>query len=424
MVLTYFSMKISMKKKSYLIHLSLLSVLFCITHSVIAQQDSLTIKNSVTDSTIYYRLANLEQEVASEKKGESHFMVVGLATMGFVLNKTTTNINGVSTITKTNGFPDADRFEISPMMLWRHGKHLLIEFEPSWDGSALGVNWGDVSYFVKPGFIVRGGYLVLPFGIYNKRLAAGWINKLGSDPVGISDYLPSSDFGVEIEGGLPMGNMKWSYDISLTNGNQLLKDGTIQNAGIVDNNKNKTVTGRLSLLPFSNSCLELGVSGLYGGVGDVNSIYQNAKSEMYAFDLNFVKNISGILLNAKTQYNYTSISNENYASPVDSTPYSFSNKTNSFFSQLSVRATKAPGILNKFELAARYVNYTTPVNSIWGAITNEYDVAIDYWFTWRSVIKIVYESQKINGTVPINLGGYESNSTQNNRFIIQYSVQF
>lgn len=403
--------------------------MFCITQKINAQQagkavDTSATSNSVIDSTIYYRLADLEKEVAQEKKGDSHFMVVGLATMGFVLNKTTTNINGVSTITKTNSFPDADRFEFSPMMLWRHGKHLLIEFEPSWDGNAIGVNWGDISYFVKPGLIVRAGYLVLPFGIYNKRLAAGWINKLGSDPIGVSDYLPSSDFGVEVEGGLPMGDMKWSYDISLTNGNQLLKDGTIQNAGLIDNNNNKTLTGRLSLLPFSNSSLELGVSGLYGGVGDVNTTYKNATSQMYAFDLNYVKSIYGILLNVKGQYNYTSISNENYINPIDSSAYSFSNKTNSFFSQISVRATKAPGILNKFELAGRYVNYTTPVNSIWGAITNEYDIAIDYWFTWRSVLKVVYESQKIDGKAPVNLGGYQSNSTQNNRFIIQYSVQF
>ena len=205
-------MNFSTKKNIYLIRLSLLFIMFCITQKINAQQagkavDTSATSNSVIDSTIYYRLADLEKEVAQEKKGDSHFMVVGLATMGFVLNKTTTNINGVSTITKTNSFPDADRFEFSPMMLWRHGKHLLIEFEPSWDGNAIGVNWGDISYFVKPGLIVRAGYLVLPFGIYNKRLAAGWINKLGSDPIGVSDYLPSSDFGVEVEGGLPMGEI-------------------------------------------------------------------------------------------------------------------------------------------------------------------------------------------------------------------------
>ena len=228
--------------------------------------DSSVTPNLLVDSTLYYKVIQLEQDVAKEKKGESHFMVVGLATMGFVFNRNATLVDGKKASSTRNSLLDADRFEVSPMLLWRHGKHLLIEFEPSWNGNSIGVNWGDISYFVKPGFIVRAGYLVLPFGAYNKRLAAGWINKLGSDPIGIAGYPPSSDFGVEVEGGLPLGDMKWSYDISLTNGLQLLNDGTIQNFGITSDNKNKTVTGRVALLPISNSCLELGVSGLYGGI--------------------------------------------------------------------------------------------------------------------------------------------------------------
>jgi len=419
-----------MKKTVFKIFFTFTFCLFCLVNSIVAQQDvqktdSSVASNPVVDTILQNRVAALEKQVAVEKKGESHFMVVGLATMGFMYNKSVTTINGIGTTTKTSSFPDIDRFEISPMMLWRHGKKLLFEFEPSWNGTSFGVNWGDVSYFVKPGFIVRGGYIVLPFGIYNKRLAAGWINKLASDPVGIADYPPSSDYGVEITGGLPLGNMKWSYDVSLTNGMQLLNDGTMQSSGIVDNNINKTLTGRISILPFSNSCLELGVSGLYGGIGDANSNYKNAKSNMYALDFNFVKTVSKILLNVKAQYNYINVTNENYVNPTDTnSTYSFNNKTTSFFGQLSMRATSAPGVLKNFELASRYVNYTTPVNSIWGAITDEYDIGIDYWFTWRSVLKVVYESQKITGTTPISLGGYLSNSTQNNRIVIQYSVQF
>ena len=385
--------------------------------------DSSVTPNLLVDSTLYYKVIQLEQDVAKEKKGESHFMVVGLATMGFVFNRNATLVDGKKASSTRNSLLDADRFEVSPMLLWRHGKHLLIEFEPSWNGNSIGVNWGDISYFVKPGFIVRAGYLVLPFGAYNKRLAAGWINKLGSDPIGIAGYPPSSDFGVEVEGGLPLGDMKWSYDISLTNGLQLLNDGTIQNFGITSDNKNKTVTGRVALLPISNSCLELGVSGLYGGIGDNNS-HKNATTTMYAFDLNFVKSISSILVNVKAQYSSVKISKENYISPVDSSTYTFLNQTSSFFGQASLRATKAPGILKNFELAGRYVKYTTPVNSTWGAINNEYDFAIDYWFTWRSVLKLVYETNDIKGTVPFNFSGYQNSKSQDKRLIIQYSVQF
>jgi hypothetical protein len=405
------------------------TVVFSFSLPTFGQVDSTASKttansNYIVDSSLIYRLEKVEKEVSQQKKRDSHFLVVGLATMGFVLTNNSVNQGGVISSSGTNSFPDADRFEFSPILLWRHGKKLLVEFEPSWDGKAIGVNWGDISYFVRPGLIVRAGYLVLPFGVYNKRLAAGWVNKLGSDPVGISDSPPGSDFGVEISGGLPLGSMKWSYDFSLTNGMQLLKDGTIQNAGITDNNTNKTITGRLALLPFSNSSLELGASGLYGKVGDANDKQMNAVSSMYAFDLTYVKKVGPMMLNIKGQYNQVNISTVNYLNPIDSSKFTFTNNSSSYFGQVSLRPIKAPGILKNFEIAGRYINYTTPAKSAWGAITNEYNVALDYWFTWRSVLKLVYESREVKNNTPINLGGAPGDWNRINNFILQYSVQF
>ncbi|MEO8852610.1 MAG: hypothetical protein ABI359_02470, partial [Ginsengibacter sp.] len=139
---------------------------------------------TVVDSSLLDRVSDLEQAASYTKPGDDHFMVVGLTTFGFVRNKTTTSFSGVSQISKTNSLANADNYEFSPMFLWRHGNKFLLEFEPSFSGDQLGVNWADISYFALPGLIIRGGYLVLPFGTYNKRLAAGWINKFASDPEG------------------------------------------------------------------------------------------------------------------------------------------------------------------------------------------------------------------------------------------------
>jgi hypothetical protein len=117
--------------------------------------------------------------------------------------------------------------------------------------------------------IIRGGYLVLPFGAYNKRLAAGWINKLATDPIGVDG---ATDYGVEAEGGFQAGSMKWNYDVAISNGMKLLPDGSLQTAGITDNNRNRTITGRIGWLPFSNSSLELGASVMTGKVGDADLI--------------------------------------------------------------------------------------------------------------------------------------------------------
>ncbi len=377
-------------------------------------------QDQAVDTTLTNRVTELEIELSHKKTGEDHFMMAGLATFGFVSNTTTTTSGGISQKTTTNSFPDVDHFEFSPLFLWRHGDKFLLEFEPSFDGFSLGVNWADVSYFVAPGLILRAGYLVTPFGTYSKRLAAGWIDKLPTDPTGLADYPPTSDFGVEAEGGLPMGNMKMNYDISVTNGMQLLSDGELQSVGAVDNNKNKTVTARLGLLPLSNSSLEIGVSGMWGTVGDANSPYESARSQSYAADLNFVKSFSPILVNIKGQYNYTFVNNQNYINPSDSSVYTFDNKTTSGFAQISFRPTgSGNNLLKNLELAFRYGKYITPSKSTWGQNSDIIDVSLDYWFTWRTVFKIGYQSSNGTSTAIANTG----DKIKSESLFAQFSIQ-
>ncbi len=378
---------------------------------------------TAVDSALMDRLSALEQQVHEQHSGEDHFFVAGLMTFGFVANKTTTITGSARQISKTNNLGDADNYEFSPMLLWRHGEKWLMEFEPSFAGGTLGVNWADVSYFAAPGLIVRAGYFVLPFGTYGKREAAGWINKLATDPLGIADIPPQTDYGVELEGGFPMGKMKWSYDIALTNGNQLLPDGEIQNAGIVDNNNNKTLTARLALLPFSNSSLELGVSGMFGHVGDAGSAYQNARSAMYALDLNYVMTFNPILVNVKGQYNFIHINDQQYVNPNDSSLYTFDNTTRNGFIQASFRPVGSGNkLLKDLELALRYTNLATPRNSLWGQKTDVEDIGLDYWLSWRTVLKFTYERSNGTSTTEPELGGLGT-LTRSNSFYLQFSIQ-
>ena len=375
---------------------------------------------TVVDSVLLERVSALEQQVADQKPGEDHFMVAGLATFGFVANTTTTTSGGISQKVKSNSFPDVDHFEFSPLFLWRHGSRFLLEFEPSFDGSSIGVNWADISYYVAPGLILRAGYLVTPFGTYSKRLAAGWINKLVTDPTGVADYPSLTDFGIEAEGGFPLGSMKWNYDVSLTNGLQLLPDGELQAVGAVDNNKNKTITARLGLLPISNSSLEIGVSGMFGTVGDANSPFENARSQSYAADLNYVKLFTPILINIKGQYNYTFVNTQNYINPADSGAYTFDNKTTSGFAQISIRPTGATvAFVKNLELAFRYGRYITPQNSLWGQKSTIIDASLNYWITWRTVFKLGFQSSNGSSTAIGNAG----DKTKSESLFVQFAIQ-
>jgi hypothetical protein len=317
---------------------------------------------------------------------------------------------------------DADRYELSPMLLWRHDKKILVEFEPSFDGVSLGVNWANISYFAAPGLVIHAGYFVVPFGIYSKRLAAGWIDKVAPDPVGFD--LPGSDFGIGVSGGYPLGNMKWTYDISLTNGLQLLPNGQLQSAGVVDNNTNKTISGRVALLPFSNSSLEIGASALFGGVADAGANYNNAHTNMYAVDLNYVKTFSPFLINIKGQYNWLNVNNQNYTNPIDSTStYTFNNKTNSAFAQIALRPVGLDNnVLKNLELVYRYIKYTTPTNSTWGQNYHESNIGLDYWLSWRTVLKLTYGKSRGVSTAGTATGVINGTTDVNNIYL-QFAIQ-
>ncbi len=407
-----------MKLIKKLIHrLLVFCLLFLFSTNTMAQQTANAIDSSLLD-----RINVLEKQTAYTKPGEDHFMVVGLTTFGFVSNKTTTTFAGSRDVSKTNSLADANHYEFSPMFLWRHGNKVLLEFEPSFSKNQLSVNWAAISYFVMPGLIVRGGYMVLPFGAYNKRLAAGWINKFATDPEGVAG---ATDYAVEAEGGLQAGSMKWSYDIAISNGMQLLPDGTMQNAGISDNNKNRTITARIGWLPFSNSSLELGASVMTGKVGNAGSKTENISANLYALDVNLVENIKPFQLNIKGQYSITNIDHVDYINPTDTTTtYTFNNNTRTGYIMAALRPMfSANKVLKNFEVAARYGNYTTPANSIFGTKDNSLALSLNYWLNWRTVVRFTYEAIKATNTTNINTGGTPGTITQSNSMYLQFSIQ-
>ncbi|MBI1343614.1 MAG: hypothetical protein GC171_11825 [Terrimonas sp.] len=383
---------------------------------------NLSAQDNAADSVLNERLSAIEKDIHYNKPGQEHFLITGLATVGFSAQKINNTVDGFTTREKTNSLGDVDHFEFSPMLLWRHGQKLLMEFEPSFSDNGLGVNWADISYFAAPGLILRAGYLVLPFGTYSKRLAAGWIDKLATDPMGIADMTPT-DYGIEMEGGLPLGKMKMNYDIALSNGSQLMNDGTISSGDITDNNTNKTLTARLGWLPFSNSTLELGISGMFGKLGDAGTPFANASGKMYAADLNYVNTFQPVLVNIKSQFNFQDITGEPYPDPRDpSQTYSFKNHTSSSFIQCALRPTGAGKLIRNFELAGRYTHFDTPANSLFGSRQSSVAAGLNYWLSWRSVVKLTYEAYKGKSTASKFLDAY-TGLTKTSALYLQFAIQ-
>ncbi len=303
----------------------------------------------------------------------------------------------------------------NPIFLWQPHKNIIIEaeMETEIEGTETKIDMGyaNASFFLNKYLTVRTGKFISPFGIFQDRLHPSWINKLPTVPVGTGeDELgvgPTSEIGIDFRGGIPLGSSKMNYSVFFSNGAQLITDpadpdkqGTLLYGSVETINKKFTAGGRLGLLPFSNSSLEIGFSYRNGNVGDKNSVYKSVGSQMYALDLTYVKQLDFIkgMFDVKAQWNKVNVDKAEYIDPGDptgNTLYTFENKRSSFFTQAAYRPSMSQSkFLKKTELVFRYAGFNPPTGAKGLEEIKQYTYGINYWFTWRTAFKAAYQSQK------------------------------
>ena len=154
-------------------------------------------------------------------------------------------------------------------------------------------------------------------------------------------------------------------------------------------------------MPLSDSSVEIGVSAYgTGGTGDKGSEYEDVGAFLYAFDLSYVKQISAIsgLLDLKAQYNNSKVDDAVYFDEHEDEFYTFNNQSDSYYVQLSYRPTMAGNdFLKNLEFVGRYSELNTPEESEWESEASQYSFGINYWLSWRSVLKLSYETSDIEG---------------------------
>lgn len=301
-----------------------------------------------------------------------------------------------------------------PILLWKPDEKIAVEaeLETELEGSetAIELGYADVSYFLNKYITFRAGKFLSPFGIFQDRLHPGWINKLPTIPVGTGEdefgIGPTSEIGIDFRGGIPLGSAKMNYSIYVSNGAQLITDpaqpekqGTLTYGNIDANNNKKTIGGRIGLLPFSNSSLEIGASFRTGKVGDKNTVYENIGAQQYALDLTYINQLSFIkgTFDVKSQWNFEKIDNAGYIDSTDNSAYTFDNKRNSVFAQVAYRPDMfRKKFLKKLEFVFRYAELNPPSDSKAPDRIRQYTYGIDYWSDWRTVFKAAYQSQQNN----------------------------
>ncbi len=338
---------------------------------------------------------------AQSKPGQSRFLVRGYAHSGLEIYKDESSFVGGS---------------FNPIFLWQQSDRLLfeaeLEFELENGETHLALEYANMSYILNEYATLRLGKFLLPFGTFAERLHPAWINRLPSRPLGFGHdgVGPARDLGIELRGGLPLGDAKMNYSVYVTNGPSL-NDGLNpaieqEEAGMLlydnaeDNNKNKAVGGRVGFLPLSNSSMEIGFSGQYAKLGDNESKYEDLAALLYAVDFSYVSRVSFLngVIDVKGQLNGVNVDNADYFNVEDSSMYSFTNNSQSYYAQLSYRpAYVSNDFFKDLEFVGRYSALTFPDGALWESDQTQYAFGVNYWIDWRTVVKLSYQVSDAGG---------------------------
>ena len=370
-------------------------------------------------------IEQLKNESDTYKPGKSKFLLRGYAHSGLQITDEEFSFVGGS---------------FNPLFIYKQSDRLL--FESEWELELAGgevklaVEYANMSYLLSKNLTFRAGKILVPFGIYVPNLHPAWINKFPTGPLGAGHdgIIPSNDIGLELRGGSYLGNLKINYSIYAVNGSQL-NDGEeeAEEAGILhhaifpDNNKGKTIGGRLGFFPFSDSSLEFGISGMYGKVGAKETDMKDVAALHYALDISYVKTLSSMssVLDMKGQYSGVNVDDANY--PFHENPddlITFDNNSSTWFAQISLRpALVENNFVRRLEFAGRYSTLKTPEGSEWETDQTQVDLGINYWIDWRTLFKVSYRisNSKEDGTTeePDGHGGAPGNA-----FFVHWAIGF
>ena len=337
----------------------------------------------------------------SSKDGQNKFAIFGNAEMTFFSEK------------NNNQFGEVN---FKPIFLWKISDKLFVEAEPEFEtgGGSLdiGLEYANMCYMVNKYLTLHAGRFLPKFGAYRGRFGEGFINRFANSPVGFGDggIGAMNEVGIGAQGGFGVGDAKLNYELYLSNGPILLTDlenlpdnqfenaGQFEYEGYVGNNKSKAIGGRIGILPFSNSSLEVAFSFQNKNkTGDPLTQYKNTGVHMQAFDLNYYVHLTGIQSDLKimAEWKHQKVDKATYYDENDD-PYTFKNSPSAYYFAGCLRPSHVHNaFFHNLELAARFSQFNRPVGAPWGGgDTHQFDISLDYWLKWNSLVKLTFQNQK------------------------------
>ncbi len=181
---------------------------------------------------------------------------------------------------------------IAPILHLQYGDKWFfdaeVELSLSQDGETDAMlEYATANYFLNDYMTIVGGQFLSPIGTFKQNLHPTWINRLPTMPIGFghAGAAPTSDFGLQLRGALPLGEVRSSYALYVTTGPELIseyEDEEFKLESIVAEATTEDVDkpvfgGRYTIRPFRS--LEFGfsyasgvatVTGVEGWSGEVH----------------------------------------------------------------------------------------------------------------------------------------------------------
>lgn len=265
------------------------------------------------------------------------------------------------------------------------------------------LEYGAIDWFVNDYAVLQAGKFLSPIGQFRQNLHPAWINKFASAPPGFGHdgAAPLSDVGVQVRGGLPVGDsMRINYAAYASNGPKVTLDGSeihaVDSEGSTGNEDGELVFGgRVGFLPMP--ALEIGVSAARGDVGPEGEQALLRDYKVYGADFSWRP---GTAWDVRGEYVKTEVGSNAASAAPDGAEW----KT--WYLQGAYRI-----LPTKWEAVLRYGDFNSPHadddQEQWG-------VGVNYWFAPNAVAKLGYEFNS----------GLTDAATDDNRLLLQLAYGF
>ena len=341
----------------------------------------------------------------------------------FNTSKTLFTGYGAVGFNKADGSPSTFSAVFAPVFHYQLYKNLHVIIEPEFeledDELEIGLEIGEIDFFLNDYVTLSAGKMLLPFNVFSQRFHPTWINKMPSRPIiygghdegGIVPVL--SDIGAQVSGGFALNlfeGSKINYAFYLVNGPRIEEEDDHDDEGgeesggdehtetstaneegeeheengsggtqtnlvfgnnFTDINSNKAFGGRIGFLPVWN--WEVGGSLMFGDAEDDINFF------MYGFDTEY--QYRGLLVLAE----FIHLKNDNVGGgETKKTGYYAQGSYR--LSDISIENRYLGGFINGLEPVFRYGKNYLP-----GRDEEQYAIGLDWWLLSSVPLKIAYE---------------------------------